>query len=148
MADSFWILKSSNLSNNASIRRMNPPSHKRLTIALGLGCLGLLVLCGCLYWNYGWLKIHVAFASEQTQICDEMRTKAVQSDPADAAGCLQYVVNYYPSGSKQETGSRLDHIVERERTLAIRDIIAHLRVKTGQDLGENPDAWIQKYATK
>jgi hypothetical protein len=127
---------------------MNPPAHKRPTIALGVGCLGLFVLCGGLFWNYGWLKIHVAFASEQTQIFDEMRTKAMQSGPADAAGSLQYVVNYYPSGSKQETGSRLGRIVERERTLAVRDIIARLRVKTGQDLGENPDVWIQKYATK
>ena len=106
------------------------------------------MLCGCPYWNYGWLKIHVAFASEQTQIFDEMRTKAMQSDPAGAAGCLQCVVNYYPSGSKQETGSRLDRIVERERTLAVREIIAHLRVKTNQDLGENPDVWIQKYAPR
>jgi hypothetical protein len=127
---------------------MNPPSYKRLTIALGLGCLGFLVLCGCLFWNHGWLKIHVAFASDQTQIFDEMRTRALQSDPAGAAGCLQYVVNYYPSGSKQETGSRLDRIVERERAFAVRAIIAHLRAKTGQDLGENPDAWMQKYAPK
>ena len=148
MADSFWILKNSNLSSDASICRMNPPTHKRLTIALGLDCLGSLVLCGCLYWNYGWLKVHVALASEQTQIFDEMRTKAAQSSPAGAAGCLQYVVNYYPSGSKQETGSRLDRIVERERTLAVRDIIAYLRVKTGQDLGENPNAWIRKYAPR
>ncbi|MGO8926236.1 MAG: hypothetical protein ACLQU3_05015 [Limisphaerales bacterium] len=127
---------------------MGTSTYKRLTIALGVACVGLLVLCACLFWSYGWLKIHVAFASGQTQIFDEMRTKALQSDPAGAAGCLQYVVNYYPSGSKQETGSRLDRIVERERTLAVRDIIAHLRVKTGQDLGENPDAWIQKYTTK
>jgi len=127
---------------------MNNSAYKRLTVSLGLSGVGLVVLCGCLFWNYGWLKIHVAFASEQTQIFDEMRSKALQSDAASAAGCLQYVVNYYPSGSKQETGSRLDRIVERERTLAVRDIISHLRAKTGQDLGDNPDTWIQKYATK
>jgi hypothetical protein len=39
---------------------------------------------------------------------------------------LDYVANYYPSGSKQETGSRLDRMVERERLLAIRDIRSHL----------------------
>jgi hypothetical protein len=119
-----------------------------LVIAFSVVCLGLMVLCGCLLWNYGWLKIQVAFASDQTQIFEDMRKQALQSDPTGAVGCLQYVVNYYPSGSKQETGSRLDRIVERERTQAVRDIISHLRTKTGQDLGENPDAWIQKYATK
>jgi hypothetical protein len=39
-------------------------------------------------------------------------------------------------------------MVERERALAERDIIAYLRAKTGQDLGESPEAWIQKYAPK
>jgi hypothetical protein len=39
-------------------------------------------------------------------------------------------------------------MVERERALAVRDIISHLRAKTGQDLGENPETWIQKYTPK
>jgi hypothetical protein len=130
------------------IQHMNQSPSKWLAMALGIVSLGLLVLSGGLFWNYGWLKIHVAFASEQTQIFDEMRTKALQSDPAGAAGCLEYVVNYYPSGTKQETGSRLDAMVERDRTQAIRDIVSHLRAKTGQDLGETPDAWIQKYAPR
>jgi len=123
-------------------------SYKRLTMVLGLVCAGLLVLYGCLFWSYGWLKVRVAFASEQTQIFDDMRAQALQSDPAGAAGCLQYVVGYYPSGSKQETGSRLDRMVERERALAVRDILAYLRAKTGEDLGGSPEAWIQKYAKR
>jgi hypothetical protein len=77
-----------------------------------------------------------------------MRTRALQSSASDAAGCLQYVVHYYESGSKQETGSRLDRMVERERQRAAQDIMAYLRIKTGQDLGESPEAWIQKYAQR
>lgn len=94
------------------------------------------------------MKIRVAFAGEQTEIFDDMRAKALQSDTAGAAGCLEYVVWYYPSGSKQETGSRLDRIVERERELAVRDILEYLCARTGEDLGESPDAWIQKYAKR
>ena len=120
--------------------------HKRLTIALGVACGGLLVLCGGLFWSHGWLTIRVAWASEQTQIFEDMRTRALQSSPTEAAGYLQYVVHYYESGSKQQPGSRLDRMVERERQRAARDIIAYLRTKTGQDLGESPEAWIQKYA--
>jgi hypothetical protein len=127
---------------------MSISGYKRLTIVLGVVCAGLLVLFGSLFWSYGWLKVRVAFASEQTQIFDEMRTRALQSDAAEAAGCLEYVVGYYPSGSKQETGSRLDRMVERERTLAARDIIAYLRTKTGEDLGAGPETWIQKYAKR
>jgi hypothetical protein len=102
----------------------------------------------CSFWGYGSLKIHVAFANEQTQIFEEMRTNALQSDAAGAASYLEYVAHYYPSGSKQKAGSQLDHIVERERTLAERDIIACLRTRTGEDLGTNPEAWIQKYAKR
>jgi hypothetical protein len=127
---------------------MSISGYKRLTIVLGVVCFGLVVLGGSLFWSYGWLKVRVAFASEQTQIFDEMRTRALQSDAAEAAGCLEYVVGYYPSGSKQETGSRLDRMVERERTLAARDIVAYLRTKTDEDLGESPEAWIQKYAKR
>ena len=92
--------------------------------------------------------IRVAWASEQTKIFEEMRTQALQASPSDAAGYLQYVVHYYESGSKQEPGSRLDRMVERERRLATRDIMAYLRTKTGQDLGESPEVWIQKYAER
>jgi hypothetical protein len=127
---------------------MSISSYKRLTIVLGVGCIGLLVLCALLFWSHSWLTIRVAWASEQTEIFDEMRTRALQSDAAGAADCLGYVVGYYPSGSKQETGSRLDRMVERERALAARDIVDYLRTKTGEDLGESPEAWIQKYAKR
>ena len=127
---------------------MSIPAYKRLTIALGVACVGLLVLCGSLSWSHGWLTIRVAWASEQTKIFEEMRTRALKSDPAGAAGYLEYVVGYYPSGSKQETGSRLDRIVERERALAVRDIVAYLRTKTGEDLGERPEVWIRKYSKR
>jgi len=127
---------------------MSTAGHKRLTITLGVVCVGLLVLSGSLFWSYAWLKIRVAFTSEQTQIFEETRTRALQSDAAGAAGCLEYVVGYYPSGSKQETGSRLDRIVERQRAFAVRDIVAYLRTKTGEDLGDSPETWIQKYAKR
>jgi hypothetical protein len=122
--------------------------YKRLSVFLGVLCVGLVVLCGWLFWKHGWLTIRVAFASEQTQIFEDMRAKALQSDAGSAADCLRYAVWYYPSGSKQEKGSRLDRMVERERTRAALDIVAYLRNKTGEDLGESPEVWIQQYAEK
>lgn len=125
---------------------MRIPGHKRLTIALSSACLVLLIGCAFLVWNQSRLTIRVAWASEQTKTFDEMRTRALASAPAEAVDCLGYVVSYYPSGSKQETGSQLDQVVERERARAIRDIVAYLRTKTGEDLGESPEAWIRKHA--
>jgi hypothetical protein len=121
---------------------------KRLAIALGILSVGLVVLCSCLFLSDGLLRIRVKLASEQTQIFEQMRKQAIQSDAVGAANCLEYIVNYYPSGTKQQTGSELDQMVERERNLAERDIVAYLRTKTGQDLGASPEPWIQKYAQR
>ena len=62
--------------------------YKRLTVVLAVGCVGLVALCGSLFWNYGSLKIHVAFASEESQIFDQMKMRALHGDAAEAADCL------------------------------------------------------------
>ena len=54
--------------------------------------------------------------------------------------------NYYPSGTKQASGSRLDRIVERSRSLAELRIIQMLKVATGTELGEDVDAWIREFS--
>ena len=128
---------------------MSIPALKRLAVALGVFCAVLFVGSGFLFWSDGYLHLQAAFADEQTQIFDEMRTRTLQSTaPPDIAGSLEYVVIYYPSGSKHRAGSKLDRVVERHRTAVVRDIVAHLRRTTGQDLGKSPDAWIQKYAQR
>ena len=60
---------------------MSISGYRRLATVMGIASFGLLVLCGCLLWNHGWLKIRVAWASEQTETFDEMRMKALQTDP-------------------------------------------------------------------
>lgn len=128
---------------------MSIPALKRLVLVLGVICAALFVGSGFLFWNYGNLQVQEAFADEQTQIFDDMRTRALQSAaPPDITGRLDYVISYYPSGSKQRMGSRLDRVVERHRTAVIRDMVAHLRRTTGQNLGESPEPWIQKYAPR
>ena len=127
------------------IRAMS--NWRRVAIVLGVFCAVLLVGSGFLLWIHGSLHLRTAFADEQTQIFDDMRMRALQSTAApDIAGSLEYVVFYYPSGSKQRAGSKLDRVVERHRTAVVRDIVAHLRRTTGQDLGDGPEPWIQKYA--
>ena len=127
---------------------MTATSYKRLTVALSVLSITLLVVCGYQFWSYGLLKIRVAWADDQIKIFDEMRTQALQSDAHGAVGYLQYIVNYYPSGTKQEAGSPLDRMVERERNQTTQDIVTHLRAKTGENLGESPQSWIQKYANR
>lgn len=119
-----------------------------LIALLAFVALLLTVLLGWQFWNHARLKVEVAFAEEQTRIFDEMRQQAIRGNPSEAAESLAYVVNYYPSGTKQREYSRLDRVVERARSSVIRDIISQLRQKTGEDWGDEPDIWIQKYANK
>jgi hypothetical protein len=75
-----------------------------------------------------------------------MRVKSIETQsPRSAADALAYTVTYYPSGTKHATGSRLDRMVEQARASAIREIIAELRKKTGEELGDDPEVWIKKY---
>jgi hypothetical protein len=95
-------------------------------------------------YDHAWLSIQTSFANDQTETFDEMRDKAYQSHPENAVKYLEYAVSYYPSGTKQVQGSSLDRIVERARQNAIREILAYLRVKTGKDLGDDPQRWIDE----
>jgi len=58
--------------------------------------------------------------------------KAVNSAPQE----IQYYVTH------------LQAMVAKEKAAAISDMIKALRAKTGQDLGDDPEMWIRRYADK
>jgi hypothetical protein len=117
---------------------------KKAVIILSIAAFLLIFLAVLLTVSYGRLTLHVAFACEQINIFDVMRLKAMKSTPVEAAGYLEYTEKYYPSGTKQIPGSRLDAIVETARSNATREIIGYLRLKTGKDFGEEPKKWIEQ----
>jgi hypothetical protein len=117
-------------------------------IAVGIGLVALTLGFTALVFALGSLTLHVSFADDQTEIFEAVRAEALRSKPAKAAACLEGIVNYYPSGTKQEVGSKLDRIVERARQEAIRAVIADLRQKTGSDLGDEPQPWIDAFQSK
>jgi hypothetical protein len=123
-----------------------PTKQILFALAIAVALMSGWLVSGWLFWRHGWLSVHVAFASDQVEIVGEMRERALRSQATEAARCLAYAVTYYPSGTKQTTGSRLDRIVEQYRAIAVKDILIHLRRVTGDDLGDDPEAWIQKYA--
>ncbi len=124
------------------------PASKRVTVGLSIAVLLLLALCAKLYWDYSLLSLRTEFAREQIEIFHEISSHALESGVTDAVESMRYASCYYPSGTKQVRGSRLDRLVERERSDAVRAIISHLRTKTGEDLGDSPERWIEKYAKK
>jgi hypothetical protein len=105
-----------------------------------------LALAGYWFVRQGCLHVQAALAEEQTLCFEEARDKAlVSSRPEEIVLCIEGTLNYYPSGSKQTTGSHLDRMVERARRLAVDDMIRELRSKTGLDLGNDPQKWIERF---
>jgi hypothetical protein len=122
---------------------MRSKLRKTLWISLSLASVcGILLALTVCYFHLE-LTLRVLLAQEQVQVFSAMCEQAHRGDTQQAMGCLEYVVNYYPSGTKQVQGSTLDDIVETSRKLAIENIITVLRQKSGKDLGSDPKVWLQ-----
>lgn len=107
--------------------------------------LGGLLLVGLVVYLLGngiMTSVRIGLAEEQMAIFEQMREKTAESDAVNV-GYLEYVLWYYPSGTKQVSGSPPDRIVERARRSAVREIIALLRSRTGKDFGDDPESWIE-----
>jgi len=95
---------------------------------------------------YTTLKLRVAFADGQVAIFRATKVAAATTTDINVLkDQLNYVVNYYPSGSRQVRGTQLDRVVESARSNTIETIIDRLRTTTGRDLGKDPQQWLREY---
>ena len=128
---------------------MTANKNERWIWALSVFFIAAVIVAGYWYVRWGYLHAQVALGEEQTQMFEECRIQANQSnDPKRIADLIEAVIIYYPSGSKQTVGSHLDKMVERSRQATLKDIITHLRTTTGVDLGNDPQVWIQRFGDK
>jgi hypothetical protein len=81
-------------------------------------------------------------AMDKLVLYETWRSNASRGDTHLAATCLEqlFSIGTFP------TSGGLDPFVERERQRSIREVIGALRAKTGTDLGDDPQKWIEKYA--
>ena len=122
---------------------MTASGYKRLMILSFIAAVGFLGLA----WHLA-LRNAVQKADEMatwTTIAnfDRARDFALHSEPRLASELL-YQVAYLPP-PRTNTGP-LDMIVEQERKRAIGEIIEYLRKRTGDNLGDQADKWINKYS--
>ena len=122
------------------------PMTRRSAWILGTLLVLSIALAGYWFVRDGWLRVQVALAEDQTLYFEEVRDRAMAtSRPEEIVRCIESTLNYYPSGSKQTTGSHLDRMVERARRLAVDDMVRELRNKTGLDLGSDAQKWIERF---
>lgn len=89
-------------------------------VVLSVLCTVLFLITAYLFVRHAMLTVRVMFAREQIRIIADMMEETRQKPISDEY--LDYAKNYYPSGSKQVAGSRLDEIVEQYRSLAVAEI--------------------------
>ena len=127
---------------------MSITSYKRLTILLAVGIILLLGLV----WQLNF-KLHMALldwkeSDQSTWVevrdIDKVRDWALQADTQKAVDYLDMLDQSPPREWTARIGN-LGRVIEIERASAIREVIAYLRKKTGEDLGDDPQKWIEKY---
>lgn len=82
----------------------------------------LVILLLYVFYAYADLRLRVAYAEEQIEIFTELSAKSSNASKSDVVLNLEYVRNYYPSGTKQRKGSFLDHVVENSRKQSIEEM--------------------------
>ncbi len=99
-----------------------------------LSIIGLLCIVIAWQWGRGALSsIHLSFADDQTdefvRTVDAAAESLAKSPPGPRTeeAWIEHLEAYYPSGTKQVKGSRLDTITERARSLAKRCIVEMVR---------------------
>jgi hypothetical protein len=120
---------------------MSIANYKRLTAWL---TVVIIVLLG-LVWHFD-MKFRIERLAERDlwfaiRDFDRMRDMALRSGPKDAVGVLDAFATIAPRSGT----SPVEEIFEHERVAAVHDIIAYLRAKTGEDLGDDPKKWIDKF---
>ena len=128
---------------------INGMTRKRYAVygVVVIGATLFLFLCVI---SWGVLSLHAAFADDQTAFFEEMVHRAETSlaeSPPNIRAAKQYreaIETYYPSGTKQVVGSKLDRVVERMRMLSKRHIdvmieCAEARAKKQDGVKETTD---------
>ncbi len=98
-------------------------SRRMLCGALLIVTASLAIWC---FVSLAITSIHILFADDQTEYFAQMAELAEESlrrsppSVRDAESYIEAIRVYYPTGTKQVTGSHLDRLVERARSLAVQ----------------------------
>jgi hypothetical protein len=117
--------------------------YKRVAILTSLLSVALLALAGYFAIKSANHQDEEQGAWSEIRDYGKWRDAALQSEPEGAAWMLQIIT----TSPRRTTNSPspLVRIIERERERDVRDVIEYLRRKTGEDLGDDPAKWIEKY---
>lgn len=120
---------------------MTVTGYKRSLVVLSIAVVLLLACVWHLVWRYSLQRADARAA--WSTVVDYERSQRVLGAMTvnDTVAYLDAITRANLSASDRH----LSMIMQRERTRVVRDVIQELRKKTGEDLGEDPQAWIKRY---
>ena len=123
---------------------MSTAAYKRLTVILLLTTVLSIAGAARLGWKWSRDKVDIGAALRVMSEYDKTRNRLNKMAVDETISYLELVEHTSLAAQNKSVTT----ILERERARMIRDVVGSLRTKTGEDLGESPDKWIQKYGAK
>lgn len=115
----------------------------RRTIGALVAVLLTTTACLCwIGWNYNLERLDIR--ATWRVLMDYDRTRRELSS-LGVDGTITYL-DLYTHANVATSNRSLNLILERERAQMVRELIGSLRKMTGEDLGDDPEKWIGKYA--
>ena len=124
---------------------MNTQTCKWLVVCFGVLLCALLVLHLRTRFELNTTKSDIRFARGLVRTFQNYRSVALAGNADQAANALELLRE--PPGPEPFQNAIAD-FVERERGRAVADVIAYLRVKTGENYGDDPEKWVEAIKTQ
>lgn len=125
---------------------MTITQHKILSWLLGLISVLLLAVLLAQLGRTNRYRLDVRYAHDIVGGFDRTRDLAMRAEIPETIQYLEQM--HFPEGQPSPFTGSLSYFVETQRRRAVHDVIVYLRAKTGKDLGDKPEAWIQEYGQK
>ena len=123
---------------------MTAIGYRRIVIVSSIAIAGLLALAWQLAMRSAIQQADARDAWSAIVDYGRSRDAALRSDPREAVKMLAIIATLPPR--RTNNASPVLRMIERERDRDVRDVIEYLRKKTGEDLGDDPAKWIEKYS--
>jgi hypothetical protein len=125
---------------------MTITQHKVLNCVLGILLVVLTVTLLVTPGRANHYRVDVQYAHDVIGGFNSKRDLAMNGELSETVQYLEQL--HFPEGQRSPFTGSLSHFVETQRRRAVHDVIVYLRVRTGKDLGDKPEPWIQEYGKK
>jgi hypothetical protein len=122
---------------------MSVRGYKLWMVGLGIIIVALAVEALYLFLVVAKLQATEIHTAKAVKAFSDAQEAACKSDPTQAVRELEYLLAWTPVYYRSNSSHAF--IIDHSRANALSNVLSYLRKKTGEDFGDDPHAWIQRY---